>query len=222
MHLALQALLSSSFFVIRWTPEPDQELVAYHIRAQALTEDICSLRENVERLTFSVLWEVTPPEDDNSGVEVVSTHFTKVGSYCCAMTIANYIYGSDVRYNNDKDVENGLDADVAAAAGDDDGGENDDDCNGDNDDAGDCDDDDDDYDYEDVVVDYDDDDDNEDDDCDDHEHHVDVVVDVDDAVDDDDDDEEDDDSDDDDDTINEVDNTDDIDADHNDFFFLWW
>ena len=45
---------------------------------QALTEDICSLRADVERLTFSVLWEVTPPEDDGSGMEVVSVHFTKV------------------------------------------------------------------------------------------------------------------------------------------------
>eukprot|EP00887_Chlorella_sp_A99_P004969 scaffold4.g4969.t1 len=36
-----------------------------------LTEDICSLRADVERLAFSVLWEVTP------GADVVSARFTK-------------------------------------------------------------------------------------------------------------------------------------------------
>lgn len=45
---------------------------------KALTEDICSLRADVERLTFSVTWEVTPPGSGASGVEVVHTHFTKV------------------------------------------------------------------------------------------------------------------------------------------------
>eukprot|EP00873_Tetraselmis_striata_P021093 jgi/Tetstr1/441357/TSEL_029608.t1 len=44
---------------------------------KALTEDICSLRADVERLTFSVTWEVTPPGSGASGVEVVHTHFTK-------------------------------------------------------------------------------------------------------------------------------------------------
>lgn len=36
-----------------------------------LTEDICSLRANVERLAFSVIWEVTKEAD------IVSTFFTK-------------------------------------------------------------------------------------------------------------------------------------------------
>ncbi|KAI5066926.1 hypothetical protein GOP47_0017454 [Adiantum capillus-veneris] len=36
-----------------------------------LTEDICSLRADVERLAFSVIWEMT------SGAEVLSTRFTK-------------------------------------------------------------------------------------------------------------------------------------------------
>ena len=36
-----------------------------------LTEDICSLRADVERLAFSVIWEVTPE------AEVVGTQFTK-------------------------------------------------------------------------------------------------------------------------------------------------
>eukprot|EP00252_Welwitschia_mirabilis_P011882 TRINITY_DN2640_c0_g1_i3.p1 TRINITY_DN2640_c0_g1~~TRINITY_DN2640_c0_g1_i3.p1 ORF type:complete len:401 (-),score=66.10 TRINITY_DN2640_c0_g1_i3:117-1319(-) len=36
-----------------------------------LTEDICSLRANVERLAFSVLWEMTPT------AEVISVRFTK-------------------------------------------------------------------------------------------------------------------------------------------------
>jgi len=36
-----------------------------------LTEDICSLRADVERLAFSVLWEIT--ED----ARVVSVRFTK-------------------------------------------------------------------------------------------------------------------------------------------------
>jgi exosome complex exonuclease DIS3/RRP44 len=36
-----------------------------------LTEDICSLRANVERLAFSVIWEMTPD------ARVLSTRFTK-------------------------------------------------------------------------------------------------------------------------------------------------
>ncbi len=36
-----------------------------------LTEDICSLRADVERLAFSVLWEMTPD------ARTVSVHFTK-------------------------------------------------------------------------------------------------------------------------------------------------
>ena len=39
---------------------------------KALTEDLCSLRSNVERLAFSVLWEVIPET-----CEVVSVDFTK-------------------------------------------------------------------------------------------------------------------------------------------------
>lgn len=38
---------------------------------KALTEDICSLRGGVERMVFSVLWELTP------GADVVSYRFTK-------------------------------------------------------------------------------------------------------------------------------------------------
>lgn len=44
---------------------------------KALTEDICSLRSGVERLTFSVVWEITPPGPNFSGVEVVHTRYTK-------------------------------------------------------------------------------------------------------------------------------------------------
>ncbi|KAG2277881.1 hypothetical protein Bca52824_060436 [Brassica carinata] len=36
-----------------------------------LTEDICSLRADVERLAFSVIWEMSP------GAEIISTRFTK-------------------------------------------------------------------------------------------------------------------------------------------------
>ncbi len=36
-----------------------------------LTEDICSLRANVERLAFSVIWEMTPD------ARILSTRFTK-------------------------------------------------------------------------------------------------------------------------------------------------
>ena len=36
-----------------------------------LTTDICSLRGKVERLTFSVIWEMTP------SAEIVDTSFTK-------------------------------------------------------------------------------------------------------------------------------------------------
>lgn len=48
------------------------------LQNQALTEDICSLRGDVERLTFSVLWEITPPSDNGAGVEVVNVTFSKV------------------------------------------------------------------------------------------------------------------------------------------------
>jgi len=44
---------------------------------KALTEDICSLRADVERLTFTILWEVMPPEPNGGGVEVVNVEFTK-------------------------------------------------------------------------------------------------------------------------------------------------
>ncbi|KAK4782897.1 hypothetical protein SAY86_007271 [Trapa natans] len=43
-----------------------------------LTEDICSLRADVERLAFSVLWEMTPE------AEVISTRFTKSIIKSCA------------------------------------------------------------------------------------------------------------------------------------------
>lgn len=36
-----------------------------------LTEDICSLRSGVDRLAFSVIWEVTPE------IETVGVRFTK-------------------------------------------------------------------------------------------------------------------------------------------------
>jgi exosome complex exonuclease DIS3/RRP44 len=48
---------------------------------KALTEDICSLRSGVERLTFSVVWEITPPGPNFSGVEVVHTRYTKVRQF---------------------------------------------------------------------------------------------------------------------------------------------
>ncbi|GAB2279377.1 Exosome complex exonuclease RRP44 A [Dionaea muscipula] len=43
-----------------------------------LTEDICSLRADVERLSFSVIWEMTPQAD------IVSTRFTKSVIKSCA------------------------------------------------------------------------------------------------------------------------------------------
>lgn len=43
-----------------------------------LTEDICSLRADVERLAFSVLWEMTPE------AEIISTRFTKSIIKSCA------------------------------------------------------------------------------------------------------------------------------------------
>ncbi|KAL3629670.1 Exosome complex exonuclease RRP44 A [Castilleja foliolosa] len=43
-----------------------------------LTEDICSLRSDVERLTFSVIWEMTPE------AEIVSTRYTKAIIKSCA------------------------------------------------------------------------------------------------------------------------------------------
>ncbi|KAG6387681.1 hypothetical protein SASPL_152873 [Salvia splendens] len=43
-----------------------------------LTEDICSLRADVERLTFSVIWEMTP------GAEIISTRYTKAIVKSCA------------------------------------------------------------------------------------------------------------------------------------------
>ncbi|CAI0404594.1 unnamed protein product [Linum tenue] len=43
-----------------------------------LTEDICSLRAEVERLAFSVLWEMTP------GAEIISTKYTKSVIKSCA------------------------------------------------------------------------------------------------------------------------------------------
>ncbi|WOL07345.1 exosome complex exonuclease [Canna indica] len=43
-----------------------------------LTEDICSLRSDVERLAFSVIWEMTPD------AEIVSTRFTKSAIKSCA------------------------------------------------------------------------------------------------------------------------------------------
>ncbi|KAL2609132.1 hypothetical protein R1flu_027705 [Riccia fluitans] len=48
-----------------------------------LTEDICSLRADVERLTFSVIWEMTPE------AEILSTQFTKaIIKSCAAMSYA--------------------------------------------------------------------------------------------------------------------------------------
>ncbi|KAL3677411.1 hypothetical protein R1sor_027359 [Riccia sorocarpa] len=48
-----------------------------------LTEDICSLRADVERLTFSVIWEMTPE------AEIISTQFTKaIIKSCAAMSYA--------------------------------------------------------------------------------------------------------------------------------------
>ncbi|XP_019177343.1 PREDICTED: exosome complex exonuclease RRP44 homolog A isoform X1 [Ipomoea nil] len=43
-----------------------------------LTEDICSLRADVERLAFSVIWEMTP------GAEIISTRYTKSVIKSCA------------------------------------------------------------------------------------------------------------------------------------------
>ncbi|KAL9672529.1 hypothetical protein QQ045_028780 [Rhodiola kirilowii] len=43
-----------------------------------LTEDICSLRADVERLAFSVIWELTPE------AEIISTHYTKSVIKSCA------------------------------------------------------------------------------------------------------------------------------------------
>ncbi|XP_047968505.1 exosome complex exonuclease RRP44 homolog A-like [Salvia hispanica] len=43
-----------------------------------LTEDICSLRADVERLTFSVIWEMTPE------AEIISTRYTKAIVKSCA------------------------------------------------------------------------------------------------------------------------------------------
>ncbi|KAH6837586.1 ribonuclease II family protein [Perilla frutescens var. hirtella] len=43
-----------------------------------LTEDICSLRSDVERLTFSVIWEMTPE------AEIISTRYTKAIVKSCA------------------------------------------------------------------------------------------------------------------------------------------
>lgn len=46
-----------------------------------LTEDICSLRSDVERLAFSVIWEMTPQAD------IISSRFTKsVIKSCAAMS----------------------------------------------------------------------------------------------------------------------------------------
>ncbi|KAL5706081.1 Exosome complex exonuclease RRP44 A [Ranunculus cassubicifolius] len=46
-----------------------------------LTEDICSLRSDVERLAFSVIWEMTPE------AEIISTRYTKsVIKSCAAMS----------------------------------------------------------------------------------------------------------------------------------------
>ncbi|KNA22267.1 hypothetical protein SOVF_035560 [Spinacia oleracea] len=46
-----------------------------------LTEDICSLRSDVERLAFSVIWEITPQAD------IISSRFTKsVIKSCAAMS----------------------------------------------------------------------------------------------------------------------------------------
>ncbi|KAL3845034.1 hypothetical protein ACJIZ3_002437 [Penstemon smallii] len=43
-----------------------------------LTEDICSLRADIERLTFSVIWEMTPE------AEIISTRYTKAIIKSCA------------------------------------------------------------------------------------------------------------------------------------------
>ncbi|KAJ8513325.1 hypothetical protein OPV22_003759 [Ensete ventricosum] len=43
-----------------------------------LTEDICSLRSDVERLAFSVIWEMTPDS------EIISTRYTKSAIKSCA------------------------------------------------------------------------------------------------------------------------------------------
>ncbi|KAG9442550.1 hypothetical protein H6P81_018404 [Aristolochia fimbriata] len=43
-----------------------------------LTEDICSLRSDVERLAFSVIWEMTPD------AEIISTRYTKSAIKSCA------------------------------------------------------------------------------------------------------------------------------------------
>ncbi|XP_010270516.1 PREDICTED: exosome complex exonuclease RRP44 homolog A [Nelumbo nucifera] len=43
-----------------------------------LTEDICSLRSDVERLAFSVIWEMTPQ------AEIISTRYTKSAIKSCA------------------------------------------------------------------------------------------------------------------------------------------
>ncbi|XP_068646865.1 exosome complex exonuclease RRP44 homolog A [Aristolochia californica] len=43
-----------------------------------LTEDICSLRSDVERLAFSVIWEMTPE------AEIISTRYTKSAIKSCA------------------------------------------------------------------------------------------------------------------------------------------
>ncbi|KAL5210313.1 hypothetical protein ABZP36_005936 [Zizania latifolia] len=48
---------------------------------EPLTEDVCSLRADVERLAFSVIWEMTPHAD------IISTRYTKsVTKSCAAMS----------------------------------------------------------------------------------------------------------------------------------------
>ena len=50
-----------------------------------LTEDICSLRAEVERLAFSVLWEIT--ED----ARVISVRFTKSVIKCATTSLQSHL-----------------------------------------------------------------------------------------------------------------------------------
>lgn len=48
-----------------------------------LTEDICSLRSDVDRLAFSVIWEMTPD------IQTLSVQFTKSVIRCASLNYQN-------------------------------------------------------------------------------------------------------------------------------------
>jgi hypothetical protein len=59
---------------------------------KALTEDICSLREGVERLAFSILWEFTPY------CQNVGVRFTKsIIRYCFCLSVFIWCFLNPVR-----------------------------------------------------------------------------------------------------------------------------